>query len=60
MCHQLLQKNNDENSGELRKENEILKSQIELLNQQILNQQNQDSAIMSSVENRVNEFKVNS
>ncbi len=55
----LLQRNNDEKFDEIKKENELLKSQIEVLNSQINSHHDQDSALMNIVESRVKEFKVN-
>ena len=54
----LLQLHNDSGLGEFKKENDILKSQIEILNSQLLSHQNQDDAIMNAVETRVKEFNV--
>jgi hypothetical protein len=55
----LLQRNNDEQLEEIKKENELLKSQIEVLNAQINSHHDQDSALMNIVESRVKEFRVN-
>jgi centrosomal protein CEP290 len=54
----LLQQHNDSQVEQLKKENDILKSQIEILNSQILSHQSQDDAIMNAVDTRVKEFKV--
>lgn len=54
----LVQRNNDEKFEEIKKENELLKSQIEVLNAQINSHHDQDSALMNIVESRVKEFKV--
>ena len=54
----LLQQHNDSNTGQLQKENEVLKSQVEILNQQLISHQNQDDALWQAVDNRVKEYKV--
>ena len=54
----LLIRQNDDYNEEFKKENDILKSQIESLKEQIINHHNQDNAIMSTVDERVKEFKV--
>jgi hypothetical protein len=54
----LLLRHNDDHNEEYKKENDILKSQIELLKEQIINHHNQDNAIMSTVDERVKEFKL--
>ena len=54
----LLQQHNDEQVEEMKKENELFKSQIEVLNAQINSHHDQDSALMNIVESRVKEFKV--
>ena len=53
-----LQQHNDENLEQLKKENDILKSQVEVLNQQLLAHQTQDDAIMNAVDARVKEYRV--
>ena len=54
----LLQQHNDTQLEQLKKENDILKSQTEILNSQILSHQIQDDAIMNAVEDRVKEYRV--
>ena len=54
----LIQQQNDEQVDEMKKENELFKSQIEVLNAQINSHHDQDSALMNIVESRVKEFKV--
>ena len=54
----LLQQNSDTNIDHWRKENEILKSQVEVLNAQLASQHDQDAAIMNTVDARVKEFKL--
>jgi chromosome segregation ATPase len=54
----LLIRHNDDHNEEYKKENDILKSQIELLKEQIINHHNQDNVIMSTVDERVKEFKL--
>ena len=53
----LLQQNTDDQFEELKKENDVFKSQIEVLNSQINSHHDQDSAIMNIVEQRVKEYK---
>jgi centrosomal protein CEP290 len=53
----LSQRNYDSQLEELKKENEMLKSQIEVLNVQLTSHNDQDAAIMNTVEARVREFK---
>lgn len=55
----LLQQHNDSQSEQMKKENDILKSQIEILNSKLLSHQDQDDAIMNQVEARIKEFRVN-
>lgn len=54
----LLQQHVDSEMEELKKENDILKSQIETLNLQIISHQNQDNAIQQTVENKVKEYNI--
>jgi hypothetical protein len=56
--YKVIQASTDEIIEKLKKDNEVLKSQIELNNQKLLSQQNQDQAIVSLVENTVMEYKV--
>ena len=54
----LLQKHNDSELEQKIKENEILKSQIEILNSKLMSHQDQDDAILNQVEGRIKEFRV--
>ena len=54
----LLQKHNDSQAEQSKKENDILKSQIEILNSKLLSHQDQDDAIMNQVEARIKEFRL--
>jgi hypothetical protein len=56
--YKVIQASTDEIIEKLKKDNDVLKSQIELNNQKLLSQQNQDQAIVSLVENTVMEYKV--
>jgi len=56
--YKVIQASTDEIIEKLKKDNEVLKSQIELNNQKLLTQQNQDQAIVNLVENTVMEYKV--
>lgn len=54
----LLQRHNDTEAEQFKKENDILKSQIEILNSKLLSHQDQDDAIMNQVEARIKEFRL--
>lgn len=54
----LLQQHNDGNIEQLKRENDVLKSQVELYNEKLLSHQTQNDDIMSIVEERVKAVQI--